>query len=158
VKADEGWKLTLAAEASGGSLYESDEAGASVTFAFQGNSLDLVARRGPEEGRLLVTHDGRNVPGLPVDNEGRSYVDLTADAVEWQAKVPIGRGLGPGQHVVRLTLSDGTPCSVDGFVVNTGERPPFPGLPVAGLGGAMIVAVAFIALDRRRRPRREHFF
>lgn len=162
VNAGEGWQLWRAPQASGQSLLESSEPGASVTFTFNGTSLELVARRGPQEGRLLVTHDGRNVPGLPVDTQGRSYVDLSASEIEWQAHVLVGGALGTGQHVMRLTVADGTglpaTCSVDAFVVTTGQRPPFPSLLVAGLGGGLLLVIALLAVDRRRGPHRERFF
>ena len=106
VQADDRWRAGIAPEASGQALLESDQQGASLTIAFEGNSLDLIARQGPREGRLLVTHDGRNVPGLLVDDQGRSYVDLYSPEIGWQARLPIARSLGPGQHVLRLTVSE----------------------------------------------------
>jgi len=121
----------------------------------------IPARRGPQEGRLLVTSDGRNVPGLPVDEQLRSFVDLRSEQMEWQARLPIATGLGPGQHVVRLTLAesaDAPTATVDAFIVTTGERPPFPGLPVAGLGLGMAVMVGLLAVERRRRPQRANIF
>lgn len=160
--ADEPWRLSIASNASGRALLESQEPGASVTIAFQGTSLELVARRGPQEGRLLVTCDGRNVPELPVDEQLRSYVDLKSDRQEWQARLPVAGGLGSGQHVVRLTLDEGgetaATATVDAFVVLTGERPPFPSLPIAGLGVGMLVTLATLVVDRRRRSQRARIF
>jgi hypothetical protein len=164
VQADERWHTAVAPQASGQALLESDQPGASLTIAFRGNSLDLIARRGPQEGQLLVTHDGRNVPGLPVDDQGRSYIDLYSPAIEWQARLPIARGLGSGQHVLRLTVSDvstaATPsvCTVDAFEVGAGPPPPFPTLLVAGLSLGLLAVAGLIILDQRRRPRREKFF
>ena len=167
VQADDRWRVGIAPEASGRAFLESGQPGASLTIAFEGNSLDLIARQGPQEGRLLVTHDGRNVPGLPVDDQGRSYVDLYSPQIEWQARLPIARSLGPGQHVLRLTVSEtssaatgGTPpvCTVDAFDVGVGQPPSFPTLPVAGLSLALLAMVGLIILDRRHRPRREKFF
>jgi hypothetical protein len=162
VSADEGWRLAVDPSASGQALLETQEEGASVTFAFQGSSLDLIARTGPDEGRLLITHDGRNVPGLPVDGQGRSYIDLQSESVEWQASLPIASGIGAGQHVVRLTLAEGGEAApratVDAFVVKTGERPPFPGLPVAGLALGLAAMAGLIVVDRRRRSQRAKIF
>ncbi len=166
VQADERWRSVVAPQASAQALLESDEQGASLTITFRGNSLDLIARRGPQEGRLLVTHDGHNVPGLPVDDQGRSYIDLYSPEIEWQARLQIARGLGSGQHVLRLTVSDtpsgateGRPvCTVDAFEVSAGEPPSFPTLPVTGLGLGLLVVAGLIVLDRRHRPRRAKFF
>ena len=76
VAAGSGWQGVIAPEASGQALLESTESGASLTFTFRGHSVDLLARQGPQEGRLFVTLDGRNVAGLPTDDQGRSYLDL----------------------------------------------------------------------------------
>jgi hypothetical protein len=174
LQADERWHSSVAPEASGQALLESDQQAqaASLTITFRGNSLDLIARRGPQEGRLLVTHDGRNVPGLPVDDQGRSYIDLYSPEIEWQARLPIARGLGSGQHVLRLTVSDlqssaavsvstaGTSpvCTVDAFEVGVGQPLPFPALLVAGLSLGLLAAVGLLILDQRHRPRRVKFF
>jgi hypothetical protein len=160
VAADAGWSGVIAPEASGQAAIESDDTGASMTFAFQGHSLDLIARRGPGEGRLLVTVDGRNVAGLPSDEQGRSYLDLFAPTPIWQTRLPIASGLASGQHVVRLTVGEGerVQCNVDAFEVNVGQPPAFPFLPVAGLGAGLLAAAGALAWELRHRPRRERFF
>ena len=160
VMAEAGWQGVIAEEASGKALVESSQPDASLTFTFRGHSVDLIARQGPEEGRLLVTVDGRKVAGLPTDGEGRSYLDLHAPELEWQSRLPIAGGLAPGQHVVRLTVADDGIAlgNVDAFEVNAGQPPAFPVLPVALLGLALIVAVGVLIWDVRNRPRREKFF
>ena len=122
--------------------------------------MDLIARQGPQEGRLLVTLDGRNVSGLGTDEQGRSYLDLYAPDVVWQAQIPIASGLAPDQHVVRLTVSDGEPAlsNVDAFEVNAGQPPSFPIVPVAILGLGAIGVAALLIWDQRTGPRREQFF
>jgi hypothetical protein len=160
VVADRGWRGAIAPEASLEGLIESEEPGASVTFTFRGHSVDLIAQRGPEWGQLLVTLDGHSVGRLPTDDEGRSYLDLQAPAIEWQARLPIATGLASGQHVVRLTVSEGAsaPCNVDAFEVNAGQPPSFPTATVTALvlGGAFVLLV--LVWDVRHRPRREQFF
>ncbi len=160
VVADEGWQGVIAPQASGQAYYQSDEPGASLTFTFRGHSVDLIARREPDGGRLLVTLDGRNVGGLPTDAQGRSYLDLHHSAVMWHVDLPIARGLTPDQHVVRLTVSDANPgpCNVDAFEVNSAEPPGFPTLLFAGLGAGSLLAGIALVWDLRRRPRRETFF
>ena len=160
VTADADWHNVIAPQASGQALVESDVPGASLTFTFRGHSADLIARRGPDGGRLLVTLDGRNVAGLPSDAQGRSYLDLSAAATEWQARLPIASGLTPAQHVVRLTIVDdpSAPGSVDAFEVNAGRPPAFPILSVGLLATGLLIAALALVLDIRRRPQREQFF
>jgi hypothetical protein len=160
VVADPGWRGTIDPSASGRGLLESSEQDARLTFTFYGHSVDLIVRQGPEEGRLLVTLDGRNVGGLPTDEQGRSYLDLQAPSVVWQARMPIASGLAPDQHVVRLTVSDGQPAlgNVDAFEVNAGRRPKFPTVPVVVIGLGVLSAAAALVWDLRTRPRREQFF
>ncbi len=160
VAAEAGWHGVIAEEASGQALIESEEPGASLTFTFRGHSIDLIARQGPEGGRLLVTLDGRNVSGLPSDEQGRSYLELHSPLTVWHARLPIASGLAVNQHVVRLTVSEGEQvvCNVDAFEVNAGQPPAFPTLPTAGLGAGLLVIAGALAWDLYRRPRREKFF
>jgi hypothetical protein len=160
VVADAGWRGGIAVEASGQAFLESEAPGSSLVFTFQGHSVDLIAQRGPQRGRLLVTLDGRSVSGLPTDNEGRSYLDLYAPETVWRDRLPIASGLAPGQHVVRLTVGDGEPvgCNVDAFEVSAGQPPAFPVLPVAVLGLGLLIAAGALVWDLRNRPRREKFF
>ncbi len=160
VAAGSGWRSVIAPEASGQALLRSTESGASLTFTFRGHSVDLLARQGPQEGRLFVTLDGRNVAGLPTDDQGRSYLDLQAQDTVWQARRPIGSGLATDQHVVRLTVDDGAhgPANVDAFEVNAGQPRAFPVLPVAILGVLFLAVAAALIWDLRNRPRREQFF
>jgi hypothetical protein len=157
---DASWRSLIAREASGWSLLESDQPAGTLTFTFQGYSVDLIARRDPRGGRMLVTLDGHNVGGLPADSQGRSYVDLNAPEIEWQARLPLASGLAPGQHIVRLTVDEnaGMTINVDAFEVNAGQLPPFPVGPVAGLGTGLLVAAALLVWDLRTKPRRERFF
>jgi hypothetical protein len=160
VAAGPGWTTVIEPEASGQALFQSSEPGSSLTFTFRGHSVDLLAREGPDEGRLLVTLNGHNVAGLPTDDQGRSYLGLQAQEMTHQARLPIDRGLPPGQHVVRLTVADGArgSVSVDAFEVNAGQPPAFPSLPVAILGGLILVVAAVLIWQVRSRPRREQFF
>jgi hypothetical protein len=160
VAAEAGWHGVIAEEASGQALLESDAPGASLTFTFRGHSVDLIARRDPQGCLLLVTLDGRNVSGLPTDDQGRSYLDLNTLSTVWQARLPIANGLAPGQHVVRLTVTeaDQAVCNVDAFEVDAGHPQAFPLVPVAGLAVGILVVAGALLWDLRRRPRRETFF
>jgi hypothetical protein len=158
VVTEAGWQGMIAPQASGQGYYASNEPGASLTFTFQGYSVDLIARRGPEEGRLLVTLDGHNLAGLPVDAQGRSYLDLGAESDVWQDRLRIASGLPSSQHVVRLTVGEDASCNVDAFEVNTAQPPGFPVPMATMLGGGTLLAAIALVLDLRSRPRREKFF
>ncbi len=158
---DVGWYGVMAQEASGDGLVESNQPGSSLVLTFRGHSVDLIARQSPEGGRLLVTLNGRNVSGLPTDDQGRSYVDLYAAETRWQARIPIASGLTPAQHVLRLTVGEGDQVSgnVDALEVNAGQPLAFPVMLTSVLGAGILIAVGALAWDLRSgRSRREQFF
>jgi hypothetical protein len=109
---------------------------------------------------LLVTVDGRKVSGLPLDAQGRSYIDLYSPETRWQARIPIAQGLTPAQHVVRLTIGEGEQVlgNVDALEVNAGRPLDFPWVPIAILGLGILLAAGALAWDLRRRPHLEQFF
>lgn len=160
VSADSTWYRVIADQASGDSYLESDWPGASLTFTFRGHSVDAIVWQHPQGGHLLVTLDGHNVAGLPVDSLGRSYLELKVQSSLWQTRLPIASGLPSGQHVLRLTVADWDPvwCNVDAFEVDAGQPAAFPVAPTAGLGAGILALAGGLAFDLRRRPRRERFF
>ena len=118
--------------------------------------MSLLTQRDSQAGRLLVTLDGRDVAGLPVDEKGRSYVDLYDPEAQWQAWVLLVSGAGNGQHVLRLTVSEESNptsnshrCSVDAFEVALAPRPSFPYIPVAGLGLGALIATWLLYRELR---------
>ncbi len=128
-----------------GGYRRADGPGAEVTSAFSGTDLDLVVRRGPGAGRLLVTVDGYPVPSLPQDALRRSYLDLEASTEEWQARMAVIRGLPDGQHEVKMEAEG--PAVIDGLVVD--RRPTFS-WPLAFLGTAGLLAIVAAAAEWRR--------
>ena len=128
-----GWRQEISSEASGRGVVVSDRPGSTLTLTFKGSGVSLIAIEDSRSGALLVTLDGRRVPGLPVDEEGNSFVDLYSPERRFQAPIPIVQGLGEGQHTLRLTVapkanpsSRGNRCAVDAFVVAPPQPPPFP--------------------------------
>jgi hypothetical protein len=92
---------------SGGSYGYSTATGASVTIAFNGTSLDWLAKTSPTPGTATVSVDGAaSVP-----------VNLSTSATVYKTKV---WGTGPlpeGLHTVKITRSAGT-LNVDAFDVS----------------------------------------
>jgi len=158
VKALGRWANAIEDEASGGSYVHSDAPGASVTLTFDGARLDLVTFRHAGAGRLLVVLDGRAAPGLPVDAQGRSFVDLYSPVSESQARVTLVRESSPRQHTVTITVAEeanaastGRDCAVDAFEVAPASR-SFPLWPTLGLA-AGLVGCAWVTRATWRRVR-----
>jgi hypothetical protein len=62
------WRSRIDPQASSQSVLISDSPGNSLTFAFFGQNVQLIAWAGPRGGRVQVTLDGENVPGLMIDD------------------------------------------------------------------------------------------
>ena len=159
VSADQGWRSVLDKRASGQAYLGSETAGASLTFTFKGSEADLVTLQDYNGGRLLVTLDGHKATGLPTDSQGRSYVELFNPDPRWRVQVPLVRGVGGGNHILRLTVSDepsmmsmGDRCAVDAFRVRSAAQ-PFPTLPVVLLGLGIAVIGWLLRQEWRLRRR-----
>ena len=158
VVADSGWHAVIEPQASGEAHLISESPGASLSFTFKGDEVSLLTQRDSQAGRLLVTLDGRDATGLPVDEKGRSFIDLYNPVIQWQAWVPLVSGAGNGQHVLRLTVSEesnpasaGHLCSMDAFQVALAPRPSFPYIPVAALGLGALAATWLLYRELRSR-------
>lgn len=140
-----GWQGKIDAQASGGAVLVGEQPGSTLAFTFAGGTLSLIAGVGPDGGRLLVTLDGQSVSGLPVDEQGRSYVDLYAPERAMRT-FPLVREGDARRRVLRLSVaettnsaSSGRVCVVDAFQVEAQTRRTFPLLPVIGLSVACAV-------------------
>lgn len=151
------WTQITRPEASGQSELRSNTPGDSVTLAYRGQTVDLVARRGPDGGRVLVALDGQAVPSLPRDEHGQSYISLYSASEELGARVRLVRGEQPGSHTLRLTVADstdsestGTVVVIDAFDVRSGESTSASLLPpLMGLGALVVVFVLLLSTLRR---------
>ncbi|MFH1085183.1 MAG: hypothetical protein V1772_05430 [Chloroflexota bacterium] len=154
------WRNVIARAASGGATMRSEREGDSLIFTFQGPAVDLIAPRGPEAGHLRISLDGHSVAGLPADAQGFSYVDLYAPEPVAQARLPLVRGVGSGEHTLRLTVagtrspaSSGHACSVDAIeVLVEGAPGPVPWKALALAAGT--IATGWAAAWGWRRARR----
>jgi len=152
-----GWQNAILDRASGGACAVAEDPGVTLTLTFKGDGVTLVALKDSRSGILLATLDGKQVPGLPVDEGGNSYIDLYSAEMQWQAEVPMVSGLGEGQHVLRLTTSDsanpdsrGARTAVDAFVVSTAGPLGFPYAQVVAFA-AMAIASGWALVREARR-------
>lgn len=144
---DSGWRHVIAANALGGAYATSNQMGDSLTLTFTGTGVDLFSQRGPAAGRLVITLDDRALPRLPADAQGRSYIELYSPDVETQARIPLTRDVGPGEHTLRLTVADtrhtaatDSACVVDALEVLAQAETAFPWALTLGLAIASVLA------------------
>ena len=129
---------------------QTGQAGASVTFGFEGTDVGVLTRRGPDMGRVLARIDGQDAlaDALPRNPAGEAILDLYAPSVEPLARVPIASRLPAGRHTLELTvLAESNPASSGGLVIVDGlmvgnARPTWPWLAL----GALWAAVGALAL------------
>ena len=122
---------------------------ARLELRFEGDSVGLLTRRGPDMGQVRVRIDGHSAlaDALPRNAAGEAILNLYAPAVERLARIPIARGLSQGPHRLELTVmaerdsqSSGGLVIVDGALVGN-SRPLWP---YAGVAGAWALALAVL--------------
>ncbi|MBI5231409.1 MAG: C40 family peptidase [Coriobacteriales bacterium] len=89
------WSHQGSASASGDSRAYSRTSGSSVTFAFTGTAVSVVAERGPKWGRMSVEIDGVR----------RTTVDLYSSTTRRGAGVYKITGLPSARHTIKLTAT-----------------------------------------------------
>ncbi len=134
------WQALLNPRASAGSMLFTRQPGARMSVKFWGDGFAFVMPRGPLLGRAWITLDGQRVPGLPLDANGNSYIDLASPNDEWQIRVPIARNLPRRTHTVELVVGQGNEVAVDGFVVLGDSQPEFPWQLVIVFGGLFVAS------------------
>jgi GH25 family lysozyme M1 (1,4-beta-N-acetylmuramidase) len=109
------WRTARAGGASGGTLVETDVAGASVELTFRGTAVDWITAAGPDQGRAEVSIDGTVV----------KVVDGYAEAPAFGVRRSFG-GLPEGLHTLRIVVlgtsrraATGSLVRVDGFAVSS---------------------------------------
>lgn len=134
------WQPRLDAHDSGGREMVTRQPGARAVIQFWGDGLDVLVRRGPDEGRAWVTLDGKVVPNLPLDTNGHSYIELSSPKDEWQARVPIAHNLSRGNHTLELVIGQNGEVALDAFAVYADGTQEFPWTIVAAIGGVFLLA------------------
>jgi len=145
------WRTAIDPVASGGAYATGHSAGTGLSFTFSGKSVDLITRRSPNGGRLIVTLDGRRV----------SEVDLYHAEIE-RIRVRLADNVSAGQHTLRLTVSgevneasSSSLCVIDAFEVEAAPPLAFPAVPVVLLGvGMTLVSVSLYREITRESWRR----
>lgn len=106
------WPKVSSSTALGGSYVTERTAGASAKFAFTGSSVALLTRKGPSQGKVVVSVGAVS-----------KTVDLYSATAVNRFKVAL-TGLGAGPHTLtvkvlgtRNTRSTGTSVAIDGFSV-----------------------------------------
>lgn len=146
------WQPLLNPRASGGSLLMTRQPGARVNFKFWGDGLDLIVQRSPTLGRAWITVDGRRVPGLPLDANNNSYIDLASPNDEWQVRVPIVRDLPRTTHSVEIVVGQNGEVALDGLKIYADSKPDFPWL-LASLFGILFIGASGLLVWSWRRAK-----
>lgn len=115
---------------------------ASIEIPFYGTDIALSVRRGDYRGYLYCTVDGEPANALPGDDRGTYMVLTSPELAQEVVTVPVGSGLAPGYHVLRVVPERGwAQWAIQGFTV--GNR--LPTSPVSWLG-PLLMALAVAGL------------
>jgi hypothetical protein len=170
VSSRSGWGLVREFQASGGAYLSATTPAATLSFAFRGQSLEMVVTRGPGGRQLHVTVDGREANLLPLNDSGQAVLDLDSAAPRFQDHVMVANNLIQGAHTAQVTVINGAAAAtaapypvatlaaappaiggIDAFVVSGGGQDPTPYLEgAAGLLLAAVAAVVFLIRDARQ--------
>ena len=141
------WSNVADAAASSGSYGVAATPGASLSFTFEGQTVNLLTVGGPDSGILNLSLDGRPL-SLAGDGQDTAAIDLYRPEVETGLRIPLTMDLSPGKHVLRLTVAEsanpasaGHACAVDAFEVLDGEGAPFPALPLAAIAAGLALDI-----------------
>ncbi|MBI4789094.1 MAG: beta-galactosidase [Chloroflexi bacterium] len=139
------WQPRLDVKDSGGREMVTRQPGARAVFQFWGDGVDLLMRRGPDEGRAWVTLDGQTVPNLPLDANRHSYIELSSPKDEWQVRVPVARNVSRSVHTVELVVGQNGEVALDAIAVYTDGTREFPWTLVIPSSLVLVLAGALFA-------------
>ncbi len=144
------WQPRLDAKDSAGREMVTRQPGARAVIQFWGDGVDLLMRRGPDEGRAWVMLDGQVVRNLPLDSNGHSYIELSSPKDEWQVRIPIARDAARSLHTVELVVGQNGEVALDAFAVYADGAHEFPLTLVIPLGAVLVLAVTLFAASLLR--------
>lgn len=99
-----GWQVIRDERASGGAYLAPTTPGATLSFAFRGDSLELVVTKDTKGRQLRVTIDGYSANRLPSDEKGYGVLRLDSPGPRWQERVLVASNLVGGRHTAQITL------------------------------------------------------
>ena len=149
------WPREADEDAALGLWRTSGQAGARMTFRFEGDTVSLLTYRGPKMGLVRVRIDENDsLPDLvPKNHRGQAVLDLYSTSPEPEARIAIASGLPPGTHLLELTAtglgsenSGGGEVIVDAVIVSN-SRPLWP-YALTGLVWVLVAAGAAAAFLR----------
>lgn len=98
------WAQVNDANASGGTYHQSRTAGARAYFAFQGDSVTIYLRRGPDAGIAHISID-RDLPGGVVDDAINLYAASPGVTSRTYSNLPVRPGLQVNRHNTRVQVT-----------------------------------------------------
>ena len=108
------WTTALGPEPSDGTLVYADASGSSVTYSFNGTSINVISTRGPDRGKARIT----------VDSDPAVDIDLYNSDQLYQQIVFSEGGLSAGPHTIQIDVlqeanpsATGTRVDIDAFEV-----------------------------------------
>lgn len=98
------WTQVNDANASGGTYHQSRDVGARAYFAFQGDTVTIYLRRGPDAGIANVSID-RDLPGGVVDDRVNLYASTPGVISRTYSNLPVRPGLQANRHNIRVQVT-----------------------------------------------------
>lgn len=125
----------------------------SLRTSFFGTEASLIARVGPEAGRIYIQVDGAPVPSLTQDDTGRSYINLK-DEEAVNETIPIIAGLSHAEHMLEITNDSTGRLAIAGIDVEASTPFSWAFTLIYTVLAVVLIAVVrevFIAIARRFR-------
>ncbi len=133
-----GWTLTQNPQAYFGAS-KLGQAGDSVTFAWRGTDLDLVALQNPYGGAVRVQ----------IDNQQPYGIELWRTDPSVGGRIALARDLDDGAHRATITVTRG-PVALNGFIVQRGNMWIVKRVLIVGALGSFALAVGWLVIRYRR--------
>jgi hypothetical protein len=116
--------------------------GSSVSFAWRGTDLDLVALQNPYGGAVRVQ----------IDDQPARDIDLWLTDPEVGGRIALARDLDDGDHRATLTVTR-APVAINGFIVQRGNTWLVRRVLVVGALGVLVVGACWFWMQTRRDAR-----
>lgn len=106
----DGWTAWAGSGPRCGTLHYHNAADSRVDVGFEGKTVHLVYKAGPDCGLAQLLIDGKPATKqgggeLEADSSGNAVLDTYGAAVDWNRRVTIARGLAPGKHTLTVIVT-----------------------------------------------------